>query len=265
VVCTPHLGASTEEAQTQVAVEAAELVIGYLTTGAIRCAVNVAALDPQTLDALRGYLDVAYRLGRLAAGLQPKELTTCRLIYRGDIATGDTKVLTSAFSAGLLEGATVEEANLINASVLLADRGISIIEESRPDRGAFSSAMAVELTAGGKTRRVSGTLFGHDMPRLVEVDGFRLEAYLDGCLLLFTHKDVPGIIGGVGSALGESGVNIAQMAVGRAEQGGDALGVLNLDGEPSAAALEAVRALDSISSANVVHLPAAGVLPSWLT
>ena len=264
VVCTPHLGASTEEAQTQVAVEAAELVIGYLSTGAIRCAVNVAALDPQTLESLRGYLNVAYRLGRLAAGLIPANLSACRMIYRGDIASGDTKVLTSAFAAGLLEDAITEETNLINAAMLLKERGIELVEESRSDRGAFSSAMSVELTAGGETRQVSGTLFGHGMPRLVEVDGFRLEAYLDGCLLLFTHQDVPGIIGAVGSLLGEHGVNIAQMAVGRAEQGGNAIGILNVDGEPSAEALQAVRDVEAISSASVVRLPAAGELPSWL-
>ncbi len=265
VVCTPHLGASTEEAQTQVAVEAAELVIGYLNTGAIKCAVNVAALDPKTLESLRGYLDVAYRLGKLAAGMQPSGLTGCKLLYRGEIASRDTKVLTSAFSAGLLEGAMSEEVNLINAEVLLKERGIDIVEESRTDYGAFSSSMAAEITGGGATHRVVATLFGENMPRLVGVDDFRLEAYLDGCLLLFQHQDVPGIIGHVGTVLGEQGVNIAQMAVGRAEPGGSAIGILNVDGEPSAAALDAVRAVQGITSAKVVHLPAAGKSPSWLS
>lgn len=265
VVCTPHLGASTEEAQTQVAVEAAELVVGYLGTGAIRCAVNVAALDPKTVESLRGYLDVATRLGQLAAGMHPTGLERCQITYRGEIASRDTKVLTSAFSAGLLEGAMADDVNMINAQVLLKERGIELIEQSQTGMGAFSSSMTVEITGGGKTHRVAGTLFGHGMPRLVEVDGFRLEAFLDGCLLLFHHKDVPGIIGAVGSVLGEHGVNIAQMAVGRNEQGGDALGVLNLDGEPSDAALEAVRGVEAITSADVVRLPAAGDLPSWLT
>lgn len=264
VVCTPHLGASTEEAQTQVAVEAAELVIGYLTTGAIKCAVNVAALDPKTLKSMRGYLDVAYRLGRLAAGMQPSGLASCRLVYRGEIAGRDTKVLTSAFSAGLLEGAMTEEVNLINAEVLLKERGIEIIEQSQSDMGAFSSSMTVEVSGSGATHKLAGTLFGQNMPRLVEVDDFRLEAYLDGRLLLFNHQDVPGIIGKVGSILGEQGVNIAQMAVGRAQPGGAALGILNVDNEPSPEALQAVLAIDGIESAKVVHLPEAGAAPDWL-
>lgn len=265
VVCTPHLGASTEEAQTQVAVEAAELVIGHLQTGAIRCAVNVAALDSKTFSALRGYLDVAYRLGRLAAGVQPSGLSSCKITYRGEITDRDTKVLTSAFSAGLLEGAMDEEVNLINAGVLLKDRGIELIEESRSDMGAFRSSMTVDFAAGDKTHRLAGTLFGQNMPRLVGVDDFRLEAYLDGTLMLFTHHDEPGIIGSVGTTLGENGVNIAQMAVGRAQPGGLALGVLNLDGEPSAEALEAVRSLKSIETAMVVRLPSAGEVPGWLS
>ena len=104
------------------------------------------------------------------------------------------------------------------------------------------------------------------MPRLVALDGYRLEAYLDGCLLLFWHQDVPGIIGNVGTTLGEHGINIAQMAVGRAgdRPGGEAIGVLNLDGEPSSESLEAVRKHHSISSARVIHLPKAGELPDWL-
>lgn len=267
VTCTPHLGASTEEAQTQVAVEAVELLTAYLKTGAIRCAVNVAALDPKTMESLRGYLNVAYRLGRLAAGLQPTGVTKCRLLYRGDIANRDTKVLTSTFSAALLEGAMTEEANLINAEMLLKDRGIEVVEESCTDMGAFSSSMTVELTAGDNTQRLSGTLFGNNMPRLVGIDDYRLEAYLDGCLLIFKHKDVPGIIGSVGAIFGEHGVNIAQMAVGRASDtpGGQAIGVLNLDGQPTEASLEAVRSHEAIESATVVHLPAAGELPGWLS
>ena len=104
------------------------------------------------------------------------------------------------------------------------------------------------------------------MPRLVELDGYRLEAYLDGCLLVFTHVDVPGIIGGVGTVFGKHGVNIGQMAVGRAsdQPGGDAVGVLNLDAEPSPEALHEVRNLPSIGSAKVIHLPPAGELPTWL-
>ena len=266
VLCTPHLGASTDEAQTQVAVEAVALLIDYLTTGTIRNAVNVAAIDPKTMASLQGYLDVAYRLGLLLAGIQPSGIKSCHLLYRGEIATREIKVLTSAFSAGLLQHALDEEVNLINAEMLLKERGIELVTESRSDMGAFRSAMTAEVTTDEGTHAAKGTIFGQSMPRLVAMDGYRLEAYLDGCLLVFHHKDVPGIIGKVGTIFGEHGVNIGQMAVGRAGDtpGGNAVGVLNLDGEPSEESLDEVRKQSSIESASVIHLPKAGDLPAWL-
>ena len=266
VVATPHLGASTEEAQTQVAVEAVGLLTDYLRTGTIRHAVNVAAIDAQTLESLRGYLDIAYRLGLLLAGLHPGGWRQCRVLYRGEIADRDTKLLTAVFAAGLLEDALDEEVNLVNAELLMKERGIEIVAQSRSDMGAFRASMSAEVTTSQSSHKAIGTLFGQNMPRLVALDDYRLEAYLDGCLLVFCHQDVPGIIGHVGTIFGQHGVNIAQMAVGRAGDapGGDAIGVLNLDSEPSAAALEATRSLDAILSATVVHLPPAGQLPSWL-
>ena len=266
VVTTPHLGASTEEAQTQVAQEAVGLLVDFLTTGAIRHAVNMAPIDPKTLEGLRGFLDVAYRLGLLLAGLQQARTTSCHVLYRGEIASKDTKVLTAGFAAGLLQNALDEEVNIVNAELLLRERGIELVEQSRSDMGAFSSTMTVEVVAPEETHRATGTLFGQSMPRLVELETYRLEAYLDGCLLIFTHQDVPGIIGSVGTIFGLHDVNIAQMAVGRAGDapGGDAIGVMNLDNEPPAEALSAVVSDPAISRALVIRLPAAGELPSWL-
>jgi D-3-phosphoglycerate dehydrogenase len=266
VVCTPHLGASTEEAQTQVATEAVELLVAYLTTGAIRHAVNVAPLDPKTLVSLRGYLDVAYRLGVLLAGLEPGGIKSCRVLYRGEIADKETKILTAVFAAGLLERAMDEEVNLVNSELLLKQRGVELAEESRSDMGSFRSSMTAEVTTDAACHKATGTVFGQQMPRLVALDDYRLEAFLDGWLLVFRHHDVPGIIGGVGTIFGQHGVNIAQMAVGRAGDtpGGDAIGILNLDGEPAPEALDAVRQLPAITSVTVVQLPPAGQLPGWL-
>jgi D-3-phosphoglycerate dehydrogenase / 2-oxoglutarate reductase len=264
VVCTPHLGASTEEAQTQVAVEAVELLAAYLTTGAIRHAVNVASLDPKTLASLRGYLDVAHRLGMLLAGMEPGGVRACRLMYRGEIAEKETKILTAVFTAGLLQGALDQEVNLVNAEHLLKQRGIKLTEESRSEMGSFRSSMTAEVTSDSGLHKAAGTIFGQHMPRLVALDDFRLEAYLDGLLLVFRHRDVPGIIGAVGTIFGRHNVNIAQMAVGRAAPGGEAVGVLNLDSEPSAEALAEVRNHPAIVSAVVVRLPPAGQLPRWL-
>ena len=264
VLCTPHLGASTEEAQTQVAVEAVNLVVNFLTTGEIRHAVNVTAVDPKTLAALRGYLDVAYRLGMALAQLHRGSASKCRLNYRGEVAEKDTKLLSSAFCAGLLERAMSGDVNIVNSEVLLRDRGIELVEESRSDRGTFTSSITASLVTEKKTYTAGGTLFGKDMPRLFRLGEYRLEAYLDGVLFVFTHADVPGIIGAVGTIFGAHKVNIAQMAVGRAGPGGDAIGVLNLDGAPPMAALEEVLKHEHITSAKVIELPAAGELPPWL-
>jgi D-3-phosphoglycerate dehydrogenase / 2-oxoglutarate reductase len=264
VLCTPHLGASTEEAQTQVAVEAVELLINYFTKGEVRHAVNMAAIDPKTLESIRGYLGLAYRLGLLMAQWQPTGASACHLTYRGELTKKNTRLVTAAFCAGLLERALEEDVNIVNAELLLRERGIKLTEESRADPGAFSSSMSVEVESGPEKLVASGTLFGNDMPRLIRLGDFRLEAYLDGNLLVFTHNDVPGIIGAVGTIFGNHRVNIAQMSVGRAAPGGTAIGVLNLDALPPPAALAEVSANEHIQSVRVIELPTAGQLPTWL-
>jgi D-3-phosphoglycerate dehydrogenase len=263
VLVTPHLGASTEEAQSQVAVEGVGLLVDFLTTGTIRHAVNSAAVDPAELEGVRGFLDLAWRLGQLLAQLDDGAPRSCSIAYRGEVASRNTRLITAAFAAGLLEAA-VEDVNIVNAEVLLRERGIDLVEQSRTDPGAFSSVVAVDLVTGDRVHRAAGTLFGHAMPRLVQLEGNRLEAYLDGVLLVFTHQDVPGIIGRVGTTFGGLGINIAQMTVGRSTPGGDAIGVLNLDQEPSPEAIARVLECPGMRSARVVKLPPAGRLPTWL-
>ena len=263
VLVTPHLGASTEEAQSQVAVEGVGLLVDFLTQGTVRHAVNSSAIDPAALEGVRGFLDLAWRLGKLLTQLDDGRPRSCSIAYRGEIAARNTRLVTAAFAAGLLED-SIEDVNIVNAEMLLRDRGVELVEQSRTDPGAFSSVVAAELVSGDRVIRAAGTLFGHSMPRLVQLEGHRLEAYLDGVLLVFTHQDVPGIIGRVGTTFGSLGVNIAQMTVGRAAPGGDAIGVLNLDQDPGAEALTAVRGCPGIRSARVVKLPPAGQLPGWL-
>jgi D-3-phosphoglycerate dehydrogenase len=265
VLCTPHLGASTEEAQTQVAIEAVELLINYFTRGEVRHAVNMAAIDPKTLEAIRGYLNLAYRLGLLMAQWHAAGASACHLNYRGELTKKNTRLVTAAFCAGLLERALEEDVNIVNAELLLKERGIKLTEESRAEPGAFSSSMSAEVTGGGQEKLVAAaTLFGNDMPRLIRLGDFRLEAYLDGILLFFTHHDVPGIIGAVGTIFGNHRVNIAQMAVGRTAPGGEAIGILNLDAIPPAAALAEVASHPHIQTVKVIELPPAGQLPTWL-
>ncbi len=264
VLATPHLGASTEEAQTQVAVEGVGLLVDFLTTGAIRHAVNASPLDRATLESLRGFLDVAHRLGLLLAQMDKAVPTRCVLHYRGEVAGKNTRLLTAAFAVGLLESALERDVNIVNSELLMRERGIELIEQSRADMGAFSSIITAEVHSAAGMTRAAGTLLGQNMPRLVQIGDHRLESYLDGILLVFTHRDVPGIIGRVGTVFGQHKINIAQMAVGRATPGGAATGVLNLDTEPTPAALAEVLQTSDITSATVIRLPPAGKLPAWL-
>ncbi|MDP6443613.1 MAG: phosphoglycerate dehydrogenase [Pirellulaceae bacterium] len=264
-LCTPHLGASTEEAQTQVAVEAVHLLVNFLTTGEIRHAVNMAAIDPQTLDAMRGHLDMAYRLGLLLSQWHDGGISTCSLSYRGEVANSDTKLMTASFCVGLLSRA-IEDVNIVNAKVLLQERGIQLTEHASAEMGAFSSSFAATVEGDGNSHSAAGTLFGASMPRLIRLGEYRLEAYLDGTLLIFSHEDVPGIIGSVGTTFGAHQVNIGQMSVGRAgdAQGGQAIGVLNLDEAPADAAIDEILQHDSVHGVSVLELPPAGERPAWL-
>ena len=266
VLCTPHLGASTEEAQSHVAVEAAELLIDFFTTGAIKQSVNISPLDPKTLEDLRGYLNVAYRLGLLLAQIDHAPPTACRLSYTGEVAKKDTRLLSAAFAAGLLEHAMEVEVNIINAELLLRDRGIELLEQRSSDIGDFSSMITAEVVTEARTSVAAGTLFGNNMPRLVRKGDFRLESYLEGTLLIMSHHDMPGVVGKVGSIFGRHRVNIAQMSVGRGSDkpGGEAIGVLVLDSSPPAEALAEVLALDEVAGATIVTLPPAGELPTWM-
>jgi len=266
VLCTPHLGASTEEAQTNVAVEAAELLIDFFSTGTIRQSVNMSPLDAKTLQDLQGYLDVSYRLGMLLSQVDHNPPTACRLSYTGEVAQKDTRLLSAAFAAGLLELATDQETNIINAGVLLRERGIELVEQRSSDTGDFNSLITAEVVSDVKTSVAAGTLFGNKMPRLVRKDDCSLESHLDGILMVFVHHDLPGIIGKVGSIFGSHRVNIAQMSVGRAvdKPGGEAVGVLSLDSQPPAEALAEVLAIKHVTQAWIVNLPPAGKMPSWM-
>lgn len=266
VLCTPHLGASTEEAQSNVALEAAELLIDFFTTGAIKQSVNMSPLDPKTLADLRGYLNVAYRLGLLLAQVDHVPPHTCRLSYKGEVAKKDTRLLSAAFAAGLLEHALEGGVNIVNAEVLLRERGIELVEQRNTDIGDFTSLISAEVVSEKRSSMAAGTLFGNHMPRLVQKGNCRLESYLDGVLMIFYHRDAPGVIGKVGSIFGKYRVNIAQMAVGRASNlpGGEAVGVLALDSQPPAEALADVLSIPDIARASVVKLPKAGELPAWL-
>ena len=266
VLCTPHLGASTEEAQTNVAVEGVGLLIDFFSTGEIRQAVNMSPLDGKTLEVLRGSLNVAYRLGLLLAQMDKSPPNVCKLTYEGDVASKDTRLLSAAFAAGLLENAMDSEVNIVNAEILLRERGIELIEQRKSGVGDFSSLIKAEVTSDAKTSQAAGTLFGKIIPKLVQKGGCDLEANLEGILLLFAHRDTPGVIGKVGTLFGTHRINIASMAVGRQEckPGGQAMGVLSLDSQPPSEAIAELLAMEEVKHAWVVKLPPAQEMPAWM-
>jgi D-3-phosphoglycerate dehydrogenase len=264
VLVTPHLGASTEEAQVSVAVEAARLLIDFFQKGQVRFAVNMPTLDRAEIEGLRHDLDLARRLGLLHAQMDRGTLKSARVTYRGEIAHKNTRLLTAAFAAGLMEAALEQPVNLVNAMALAQQRGLAIESQTAEAPEDFSTLLQVEVATDRKTYTAAGTLFGRQFLRLIRLGSFRLDAHLDGNLLIFTHHDRPGLIGFIGTTFGSHGVNIAQMNVGRETPGGEAIGVVNLDSVPSEDALEAVKSHPDILSVSLIKLPPAGVLPGWL-
>jgi D-3-phosphoglycerate dehydrogenase len=263
VVTTPHLGASTVEAQESVALEAAQLLIDYLTRGAVQFAVNMAAVDRTELEELRLYVDMARRLGLLHAQMAQGAIRRAEISYRGEIARRGTKLVTAAFAAGLLESRLDQNVNIVNAELLAHERGIEISEQLRPKKGDFSTLILAEVVTDKKSYIAAATLFGNEYLRLVQLGPYRLDTFMDGIMLIFTHQDVPGIIGYIGTIFGKHHVNIAQMTVGRQAAGGEAIAVLNLDQQPPEAAMQEVRAHPHIGSLAVVKLPPAGAMPPW--
>jgi len=264
VVVTPHLGASTEEAQVSVAIEAARLLGDFLARGQVRFAVNMPALDRAELEDVRQYLNLAWRLGMLHAQMDRGTLKNAKLTYRGEVAHKNTKLITASFAAGLMESALEQQVNLVNATALARERGIVIEEGAADAPGDFGTLIQTEVATERKTYVASGTLFGKQFLRLVRLGSYRLDAHIDGTLLIFTHMDRPGLIGFIGRTLGDEGVNIAQMNVGREEEGGEAIGVVNLDSVPTPQSLEALRQNANILSLSVIKLPPWGVGPPWL-
>ncbi|MFM7148659.1 MAG: ACT domain-containing protein, partial [Gemmataceae bacterium] len=262
MVLTPHLGASTVEAQLSVAKEAAQLISDYLQKGVVGFAVNMPPIDRGELEEVRLYIDLARRLGLLLGQMAQGTLQKIKILYRGDVARLPSRLITAAFAAGLLE-TRIEGVNIVNAPKLAEERGIEIISQTSSQKGDFSTLIKVDLETDRQPYTVAGTLFGHQYLRLVQLGDFHLDAYLDGLMLLFQHRDVPGLIGYIGTIFGKHKVNIAQMTVGRQVAGGEAIAVLNLDSPPTDAALQEVRAHPEISTVSMVKLPPAGEKPPW--
>jgi D-3-phosphoglycerate dehydrogenase / 2-oxoglutarate reductase len=266
-MCTPHLGASTDEAQELVAIEAAEILAGFLLRNEVRHAVNMAPISAKEMEDVERHLDLARRLGLLLAQQsRGGGVRAARIQYRGEAAAKKTKLMTASFAAGLLESALADQANIVNAELLAKERGIEITESATSEGGNFSTLITATLVTNHGELHAAGTTFGNEFLRLVRLGNFNLDAYLDGLLLIYRHRDVPGLIGFIGTILGKHRVNIAHMALGREhnEPGGNSVAVLNLDNPPSREAIEELARHPEVQAVELVRLPPAGDPLPWL-
>jgi D-3-phosphoglycerate dehydrogenase len=256
VVLTPHLGASTAEAQESVGLEVAEAITEALRGGVIRNAVNMPALDAATLKVLKPYLELGGRLGTLVQQLAGARVERLRITYWGRIVELDANPVTRAVQRGFLRRISGEEVNFVNAPARLSRLGVQLEVVKSNTESDYNELIQVEaVQAGGAVVSAAGTLLGKgNSPRLVALNGREVEAAPAGVLLVYENHDEPGVIGLVGTLLGRAGVNIAAMSLSRTNAGGTALTVLNLDTEPSAAALKELTGHKAIKQAQLVHL-----------
>ena len=253
VIATPHLGASTEEAQLNVAVAAAEQMVDALLNNKVRFAVNFPSMDAEEMAALGPYMGLGRRLGAIAGQLCGAPVKEVNVVYSGAVAALKTEPVSVSVAAGLLS-AYVEDVNLVNARVLLKERGITMKETRTSESEDFVSYMAVEVRAGAETHVAGGTLFGRSSPRLVLIDGFTLEIEPAGSVLFIRNEDVPGVIGEVGRILGDHKINIANMSNGRRSAGGAALTVVSTDSAPAPRVLAALEGARNVLAVKIVRL-----------
>jgi D-3-phosphoglycerate dehydrogenase len=253
-ICSPHIGASTTEAQENVAIGIAEQIADYFTKGIARGAVNIPSVPPDLLPRLQPYLSLAERLGLLLAQLYEGGLEQVTVEYNGEVASLTLAPLTVAVLKGLLTPILQDEVNFVNAPLLARERGIEVKEVKSSDAGDFTSVVRVRVEAGKKSHRVAGTLHNKKESRVIEIDDFQVEIVPEGHMLLIFNEDKPGAIGAVGQILGDHAVNIARMQCSREAQGGRALLLLGLDAPPPGGVVEKIRTTKNILSVKLVTL-----------
>ena len=244
-IATPHLGAATTEAQENVAVQIAEQMADFLLTGAIANAVNMPSLTAEEAARLRPYMRLAEQLGSFAGQLTDSGIAALTIEYEGTLADLNVKPLTAMALTGLLSP-QLASVNMVNAALICRERDIRVSETRRSEPGDYQMLMRVGVTSEGGTRSVAGTLFAGDKPRLVAIEGIRLEAELGRHVLFVRNFDRPGFIGALGNALAAAEVNIATFHLGRTGPGEDAIALVEVDQPLTPALLAAVRGLPNV-------------------
>ncbi|HSO48071.1 MAG TPA: phosphoglycerate dehydrogenase [Rhizobiaceae bacterium] len=228
VVCTPHLGASTTEAQENVALQVAEQMADYLINGAVTNALNMPSISAEEAPILMPFIKLAEHLGAFAGQVTETPIEKVEIIYDGSVARMNTKALTSAAIAGLIKS-QVSDVNMVSAPIMAKERGIHISETTQDKSGVFDSYIKVVVTTERQTRSVAGTVFSDGKPRFIQIKGINLDAEIGRYMIYTTNDDVPGVIGTLGTVFGQAGVNIANFQLGRDAPGGNAIALLYLD------------------------------------
>lgn len=254
VICTPHLGASTEEAQEKVAVAIAEQMVDYLLNGTIMNAANVPSVDSEILATIRPYLDLAERLGSFQGQVVLGGLEQVSIEYSGEAAALEIAPITVSLLKGLLYSILKEDVNYVNAPVIAKERGIKVIESTTSESEDFTSLITLKVKTSKEERLVAGTIFGKSDPWIVQVDQFRIEAVPDRYMLLFHTHDRPGVIGNIGTGLGKHGINISRMQFGREKVEGKSLLLLSTDGPVSSEIIEQMKGLPHIISLDSIEI-----------
>jgi len=267
VIATPHVAGSTAEAQEEVGVQIAQQIRDFLAEGVLRNAVNLPAISPEHYRRLRPYLELAERLASFVAQAAPFAVGRLRLACAGEPAELGTHLLRSAALAGALNAVLDERVNLVSAPARAAERGLIIEETTRPRQRGIADLVEITATPANGSRRskfsAQGTVLYGTTPRVARLNDIALESSLEGTLLLLGNRDVPGVIGEIGTLLGRQGMNIATFALGRREAvlGADALALIGLDGEVPSGILDLLHAIPNVIEARIIRLPALVAAP----
>ncbi|OGW75084.1 MAG: phosphoglycerate dehydrogenase [Omnitrophica bacterium RBG_13_46_9] len=254
VVTTPHLGASTEEAQVNVSVDIAQSIRDAIMRRGIRNAVNIPCIEPELFKIIEPYLNLAEKIGSMHAQLQEGSVSKIKIKYVGDIVQYDLNHMTRSIVKGLL-GRTLEESvNYVNALVVSKERGIKITEEKTKEVEDFANLIIVEVQTSKTKNSIMGTLFTKIDPRIVKINQFYVDAFPEGHMLVIYNTDKPGIVGQIGTLLGKNNINIAGMNFGRTKRGGDAITLLNIDSAVPEKVLGKIKKMRYIKEVKYVKL-----------
>ena len=251
-MATPHLGASTEEAQENVAIQVAEQMADFLLTGAVTNALNMPSVSAEDAPRLKPYMKLAEQLGSFAGQVTETGIRRAVIEFEGHVAALNTKPLVQAAIAGLLKPFS-DAVNMVSAPVIARERGIEISEVKHDRPGDYQTLIKLTVESERFTRSVSGTLFGGDKPRIVDIKGIQVEAPFSNSMLYITNQDKPGLIGALGTLFSTHGVNIASFHLGRTEAGGDAIALVELDSDLSDSVLQEISALPLVTQAKRVN------------